>query len=323
MKKILLSRGIPGLCLEPFKGKVDITMPKEGELMPDEEVMRLIPGYDAYFCINKRVTKEVIDAGVKLKAVANFGVGYDNIDWKYATEKNVFVVNTPQAVLQPTAEFTVALIMSIARGVLQYDRALHSEGRCSSELFFNRDMLLFGKTLGILGFGRIGRAVGQKCQGLGMNVVYYDPFRLPEDKEKELGVTYMPMEDVIKSADVLSLHMPYTPENRHLINCKTFEMMKPTSYFVNAARGPIVNEADLAKALKEKVIRGAAVDVYEKEPEVNPELFNLENIIITPHVASCVFESRVNMAQEALNGLTGILEGGRPYNVVNPQLFDK
>jgi glyoxylate reductase len=323
MNKILLNQRIPQKCLEPFKGRVAITMPEEGSLFSDDDIIRMIPEYDAFFCIGGHFTREMINTTVNLKAVANFGVGYDNIDWRYATEKNIFVVNTPQSVLQPTAEFTVALIMAISRGILMYDRALRSEGRCSSETFFNRDMMVCGKTLGILGFGRIGRTVGQKCQGLGMNVIYFDPFRVSEDKEKKMNVTYRPMEEVLRNADIVSLHMPYTPENHHLINFKTFEMMKPTSYFINAARGPIVNEADLVRALKEKTIRGAAIDVYENEPEVTKELFDLENVVLTPHVASCVYEARVNMAQEALNGLVGILEGNRPSNIINPQLFDK
>ncbi|MFT8889924.1 MAG: NAD(P)-dependent oxidoreductase [Ethanoligenens sp.] len=324
MKKILITSGIPAECIEPFKNLVELTMPsKEGESYSQEELLALVPKYDALFCVGAKAGKELLDTGAKLKAVANFGVGYDNIDWKYATEKNIFVVNTPQAVLQPTAEFTVALILAISRGILLYDRKLRREKRCSSERFFNRDLLLYGKTLGLLGFGRIGKAVAQKCQGLGMSVIYYDPYRLPEEKEKELQATYMPREEVIANADVLSLHMPYTPENRHLINYDCITTMKPTAYLINAARGPIIKESDLVRALQEKRIRGAAIDVFDNEPDVSDELLALDNVVITPHVASCIFESRVGMAQEALSGLVSILQGKRPPNVANPQLFDK
>ncbi|MFT9056235.1 MAG: NAD(P)-dependent oxidoreductase [Ethanoligenens sp.] len=324
MKKILIGSGIPKVCVEPFEGIVDMTMPPVvGERFPQDEVLRLIPEYDAFFCFGTPLTKEILDAGKNLKAVANFGVGYDNIDWKYATEKNIFVVNTPQSVLQPTAEFTVALIMAISRGILMYDRKLRREKKCSSERFFNRDLMVYGKTLGLLGFGRIGKAVAQKCQGLGMHVIYYDPYRLSEEKEKELGATYMPLKEVVSTADVLSLHMPYTSENHHLFNYDLMKTMKKTAYLINAARGPIVNEADLVKALKEERIRGAAIDVFDNEPNVSDELLELENVVVTPHVASCIFESRVGMAQEALKGLIGILEGNHPANVINPQLFKK
>ena len=194
---------------------------------------------------------------------------------------------------------------------------------CKPDMFLDRDIFLYGKTIGIIGYGRIGQAVGRKAQGVGMKVMYYDPFRKTPEEEERLGATYGKFEEVLAKADVISCHMPYTKENHHIFNLETFKKMKPTAYFVNAARGPVMCEADLVTALKEKVIRGAATDVFEFEPGVSEELAKIENVVITPHIGSNVLEARKNMVHEALDGVDSILHGGFPVNVVNKELFKK
>ena len=318
MKKILLSRPVPEECVSPYRDRYELVIPEAP--LSYEETLKLVPDFDAYFVLSNKGDKAVLDAGKKLKAIANFGVGYDNIDWKYATEKGIAVVNTPTQVTDATAEHTVALMMSVMRGITRYDREVRSD-IWNSPMFSDRNSELTDRTLGIIGFGRIGKQVCRKAQGLGMKVVYYDKFRSGPEAEKEFGVTYMEFDDVLKAADCITLHMPYLPENRHLFDLDTFKKMKKGSYLINCARGPIVDEADLATALREGIIKGAGLDVYEFEPKVPPELKRLENVVLTPHAASCTLKARLGMAREALSGIAGVLEGQRPYNVINPQVL--
>lgn len=309
--------------IEEYKEKFEITIPDhEKRNFTMEEVEGMIGEYDALFTISAfPFKKELIDRAKKMKVVANFGVGYDNIDWKYCTEKKIFLVNTLTTVTEPTAELAFAIMLAITKGIVMYDKALRKERVCNPDMFFDRDIFLYGKTIGIIGYGRIGQAVGRKAQGIGMKVMYYDPFRKTPEEEARLGATYGTFEEVLAQADVISCHMPYTKENHHIFNLETFRKMKPTAYFVNAARGPIMCEADLVTALKEKVIRGAATDVFEFEPGVSKELAEIENVVITPHIGSNVLEARKNMVHEALDGVAGILKGERPVNVVNKELF--
>lgn len=318
MKKILISYPIPRECIEKYQKEFDVTLPDHP--LSYDEISAVIGDYDAYFAVGKKVNKEILDKGIKLKAVANFGVGYDNIDWKYATEKKIAVVNTPTQVTDATAEHTVALILSVMRSVARYDREIR-KGVWYASLFTDRNTELTGRTLGIIGFGRIGKAVAKKAQGLGMNVIYYNRTRCAETVEKGLGVTYMEFEDVLKNSDCISLHMPYLPENHHLFNMEVFKKMKPDAYLINCARGPIVDEKDLAEALRKGVIKGAGLDVFEEEPKVPEELKELENVTLTPHVASATLKARMGMAEEALSGIAGVLKGEKPVNVINQEVL--
>lgn len=323
MKKLLITGWIPDECLAPYKKQLDICIPdKEKDSFSLEEVKAVIGDYDALFTVaGFQCKKELIDSAPNMKVVGNLGVGYDNIDWRYASEKGIFIVNTPTTVCEPTAEFSIALIMAITRGIVMYDKHVRRTRNCKTSTFFDRDIMLFGKTLGILGFGRIGRAVAKKAQGLGMNVIYYDPFRQTSEKEKELNVKYSTFNELVSTADVISCHMPYTNENHHLIDKNVFKMMKNTAYFVNVARGPIMNEADLVEALKTEEIRGAATDVYEFEPIVSEELAALDNVVLSPHIGSNVLEARKNMTNEVMTGICDILSGRQPHNTANPELF--
>lgn len=320
MSKILLSQPVPDICIERFKDRFDITVPDAP--MTYDEVMHVIGAYDAYLILSNKGDKALLDAGTKLKAIANFGVGYDNIDWKYATEKGIAVVNTPTQVTDATAEHTVALIAALMRGIVRSDRELR-RGAWISPMVPECNTAVNGSTLGILGFGRIGRLVCKKAQGLGMNVVYYDKFRAAPEMEAEYGVTYMELDDVVRTADCISLHMPFLPENRHLFDLAMLKKMKRDAYLVNCARGPIVCERDLITALKEGVIRGAGLDVHEFEPQISDELKALNNVVLTPHIASGTMKARVGMAIEALTGLAGVLSGEIPYNVINKEVLEK
>lgn len=321
MKKIVISEWVPEQCLAPYEGKFSFTLPTaEKHAFTYDELLSQIGGFDGCLILDNNGDKRLLDAGKNLKVIANFGVGYDNIDWRYATEIGLPVVNTPTQVTEATAEHTATLIVSAMRGIARYDREVRS-GIWKSPNFDDCDTQIEGATLGVLGFGRIGKRVCRKAQGFGMKVVYFDKFRATPEVEKEYDVTYMDFDEVLKVSDCVTLHMPYIPENHHLFNAETFRKMKPTAYFVNCARGKIVDEQALADALRDEIIKAAALDVFEDEPNVNPDLLKLTNVTLTPHIASLTMKARVGMCNEALAGITGVLNGEKPYNVVNPKVL--
>ncbi len=321
MKKILISEWVPEECLLPYEKTFSFTLPsKEKHAFSYEELLRQIPEYDGCLILDNEGDRALLDAGKKLKVIANFGVGYDNIDWQYATQIGLPVVNTPTQVTEATAEHTACLIVSTMRGIARYDREIRA-GIWKSPNFDDCNTQVEGATLGILGFGRIGKRVCRKAQGFGMNVVYYDKFRAAPEVEQEFGVTYLPFDEVLQKADCVSLHMPYLPENHHLFRAETFAKMKKGVYFINCARGKLVDEQALADALENGTIKAAGLDVFEDEPQVNEKLLRLQNVTLTPHIASLTMKARVGMCKEALSGITGVLNGERPYNVVNPQVF--
>lgn len=323
MKKILISEWVPKQCLEPYKERFAFSLPSaEKHAFSYSELLERIQEYDGCLILDNEGDRRLLDAGTggKLKVIANFGVGYDNIDWKYATELGLPVVNTPTHVTEATAEHTAALIFSVMRGVARYDREVRS-GIWNSPNFSDCNTQIEGSVLGILGFGRIGKRVCRKAQGMGMTVVYYDKFRASEEVEREFGVTYREFDEVLRMSDCVTLHMPYLPENHHVFRAETFRKMKPGACFVNCARGKLVDEQALADALRGGAVKGAALDVFENEPIVSPALLELDNVILTPHVASLTMKARLGMCAEALDGITAVLEGGKPYNVVNPQVL--
>lgn len=322
-KKLLVTGWIPEDILAPFREKFSITAPDAERVnFSLDEVSEMIGEYDAMFTIAAfPFRRELVGRALNMKAVANFGVGYDNIDVPACTEQGIYVINTPTTVTEPTAELAFAIMLAITKGVVMYDKELRKTRKCAPAMFFDRDIFLQGKTMGILGFGRIGQAVARRAVGIGMKIMYYDPFRKSPEEERALNAAYGTFEEVLRQADVISCHMPYTKENHHIINLDAFRMMKKTAYFVNAARGPIMSEADLVTALRTGEIRGAATDVFEHEPEVSKELAEIENVVITPHIGSNVLEARRNMVEEALNGVFAVLNGLPCHNIVNRELL--
>ena len=316
MKKILSTFPAPEECFAPFRNDLEIDVPDHA--LTYDELLSVVADYDALFVLGMPIDKQILDAGAagRLRVVANDGVGYDNVDVAYASKKGVAVINTPTQVTEATAEHTAVLIFAAMRIIAQYDREIRDHV-WNSPIFPDRALEINGSTLGILGFGRIGKRVCKKAQGMGMNVIYYDAFRAPEEVEKEFGVTYKSFEEVLRESDVVTLHVPYTPENRHMINADTLAMMKKDAYLVNCSRGPVVDEHALAEALRNGVIRGASLDVFENEPHPIEELLTLENVTLTPHAASGTWKTRCNMAREAMAGTVAYFNGEMPYNVVN------
>ncbi len=321
--KILLSARVPEACLAPYEDRYAFVMPESDRLFSYEEALGLLPECGSYLVINMVADKPVIDTAVEhgVKAIANFGVGYDNIDWAYATQRGLPVVNAPTAVTEATAELAASLIFSVMRGIPRYDRQLR-QGIWHTPLFSNENTMIVGSTLGVVGFGRIGKRVCRKAQGMGMHVVYYDKFRAAPEVEEEFGVTYLPFDELLAESDCVTLHAPYFPENHHMFNAGAFARMKPTAYFVNTARGRLVDEEALCRALERGTIKGAALDVYEKEPnQIYPGLLALDNVVLTPHTGSLTVPCRMAICAEALSGLTAIMEGRVPPNVVNPAVL--
>jgi len=263
--------------------------------------------------------KELIVAGKKLRAIGNVGVGYNGIDVAAASEAGVKVVNTPRGVTESTAELAVALMLDCCRSVSCYDRELRAARAWNPGILEERDMVLTGRTLGVIGFGRIGQCVARKAAlGLNMKIVYSDIRRADPAVEKELGAVCMAPEDVLRQADVVTLHMPYTPENHYFINAERLALMKPSAYLINTARGAVVCEKALVEALRAGIIRGAGLDVHENEPRLSEDIAALDNVVLTPHVGTRLPEVRMNMFGEMIEGVLAVLRGEQPYNVVNP-----
>jgi lactate dehydrogenase-like 2-hydroxyacid dehydrogenase len=320
--KILIPFWIPLEVADKIDNEFELIYPKEkvAGLMSVDEIKIILPEVDGIMAGSEPFGKQIIDIGKNLKVIGRMGVGYDNVDFKYAGSKGIGVINTPIAVQQSTAELTVAIMLAVARCVVSLDKKVREEKKIKHIPMFDKSATtLYGKTLGIIGFGRIGKAVGIKCNGLGMKVIYSDIIPAPKEFEDSIGATRFSTEELLKTADFVTIHCPYFPENYHLINRDTLVMMKPTAYLINASRGKMVDEQSLVDALKAGTIAGAALDVYEFEPEINPGLLELDNVVLVPHVGTWNYDTRVEMALESLEGMCRFLKGEIPINCVNKE----
>lgn len=311
---------IPKEALSGIGDDVEIIYPQE-EIVGQftiEQIKEKLPEVEALLINRETFGKPLIDLGKKLKVIGRCGVGCEKVDYQYAGEKSIPVINTPNTVTQPTAELTIAIMLDVARLVTSLDKKTRQSKKCDPpNPFRSRATNLFGKILGIIGFGRIGKAVGEKAHGLGMKVIYSDPIRAPKDVENAIETRIVSLGELLRTSDFVTVHCPYVPENHHLINEKTLSMMKPSAFLVNASRGQMIDEAALVKALKDEVIMGAALDVYEFEPKINPELIEMDNVVLVPHIGTMSREVRTEMAREALQGMYSILKGETPHNIFN------
>ena len=266
---------------------------------PLEEAEVLVSTFD------KPVTREMILSAPNLKLVTNFGVGFNNIDLEACRERDIRVTNTPQPVIEPTAELAFALMHAVARRTAEFDRKLR-EGKAEPfGVMNNLSHSLYGKTLGIIGMGRIGQALARRAVASGMQIVYNNRRPLSDEAIKQLSyeARYMSKEQLLETADFVSLNLPYTPEVRHIIDGKALRMMKSTSYLINTARGAHVDEEALVKALREGEIAGAAIDVYEHEPAIHPELLTLDNVVLSPHTGTGTWEGRIDMCENVCDNI--------------------
>ncbi|MFA5875157.1 MAG: phosphoglycerate dehydrogenase [Candidatus Margulisiibacteriota bacterium] len=282
--------------------------------LPEEEIIKIIPEYDAVVVRSAtKITAKIIEAGKKLKIIARAGVGVDNVDVPAATARGIIVVNSPEGNTIAAAEHSFAMLLSLARSIPQAYKKLIA-GDWDRKSFMGTE--LYGKTLGLIGMGKIGSKVASFAQGFEMKVVAYDPF-VSEETAKNMGVELKGLDEVLRTADFVSLHLPKNKDTLNLINKDKLALMKKTARLINCARGGIVNEAELAEALKDKVIAGAALDVFEKEPTTESPLFGLPNCIVVPHLGASTEEAQVNVAIDVVEQIVDVLNGGSARSAVN------
>ena len=249
-----------------------------------------------------RVPREMIEAMPCLRLIANFGAGYNNIDLEACRERGIRVTNTPQPVIEPTAELAFALMIDIARRVSEFDRTIRNS-QASFGVMRNLSHSLYGKTLGIIGMGRIGQSLARRAIASGMRVIYHNRHRLPAETEQQYNAVYTDFQTLLQDSDYVSLNLPYTPEVHHLIGKPELGMMKRTAYLINTARGAHVDEEALVEALKSGIIAGAALDVYEHEPAISTELLKLNNVVLSPHTGTGTWEGRIAMCENVTDNI--------------------
>ena len=319
--KVLATRPLFPAAQKILNGSCEVDYWTQPERIPKEELLRRIKDKEGLVCLlTEKVDEELLAAAPKLRIAANVAVGYDNITVADCTKRGVAATNTPGVLDETTADFAWTLLMAVARR-LSEGEALARSGEWKG---WDLDQLVgadvWGKTLGLVGFGRIGRAVARRALGFQMKVIYHDAVRVPLDVERGFHAEYRDLSGLLREADFVSLHVPLLPETRGLFNAKTFSQMKPTSFLINTSRGPVVNEADLVQALESKKIAGAALDVYEKEPLINPSL-RRPNVVLAPHISSASLETRTKMACMAAENVVAHLKGQRPPNILNPEVL--
>jgi len=315
--KVFVSYRFPEAALARIKEKFDVSVNEEQRLLSKEELSARVVDVDALVCLGNRVDRDVIDAGKKLKIVANYGVGYNNIDAEYAAKKQVMVTNTPGVLTETTADLTWAILMAIARRIVEADRFTKSGRFAGFDPYRLLGTDVHGKTLGIVGLGRIGQAVAKRSLGFDMKVLYFGVRRKDTETEQRYGATYVALDTLLQESDFVTLHVPLTQSTHHLIGKDKLALMKPTAFLINASRGAVVDEQALVEVLKERKIAGAALDVYEKEPQLSPGLSELDNVVLIPHLGSATMQTRNAMAEIVADNVIAALHGERPPNLVN------
>ncbi len=325
--KILVTQKVPDAAYPLLEeiGDVEANM-QEGVIWTYEELLRRGPNHDyIYSLLTDNIDARFLEAcragTPRLKMVANMAVGYNNIDVEAATRLGIAVSNTPGVLSDTTADLAFALLMATARRIPEAERYLRA-GKYTGWgplLFCGAEV--HNATLGLIGAGRIGKIVAKRASGFDMKVIYYDVYPMSPEDEATYNMTYMPMDDVLKQADFVSVHTPYMPSTHHLISERELSLMKPSAILINTARGPIVDEKALVRALQGGTIAGAGLDVFENEPAVEPELKSMENVVILPHIASASLKTRTLMATMASDNIVAHFHGQRPPNILNPEVL--
>ncbi len=316
--KILVTANLPEECLKPLEKEFKVTLNRANQPIPRFELLSKIFDKDGLLCmISDRIDKEVLERARNLKMIANCGVGYDNIDVQAATARGILVSNTPDVVTNSTADLTFALLMACARRIVEADHIVRA-GEFGAWIPFGfLGTEVSGKILGIVGMGAIGKAVARRARGFNMPVLYFKRRRLTEAEELELNATYVDLPTLLRKSDFVSLHVDLNEETKGLIGRDEFEMMKPSAYLINVARGPVLDEQALVEALRDGAIKGAGLDVYEKEPDLTQGLAELKNVVLLPHIGTATIETRTSMAELAVRNLIQGLTGQKPVTCVN------
>lgn len=317
MKKIFVAGPIPEVGLNLLKEHFEVEMYEgKGIISQDELKKGVKDAFGLVSLLSTNVDKEVIDSGEQLAFIANYGAGFNNVDIDYAKSKGIEVSNTPKASTNATAELTMGILLAVARRIPEGDQLMRHEGFDGWAPLFFRGREVSGKTIGIIGLGEIGSAVARRAKGFDMNILYTGPHR-KEDKEQALDASYVDLETLLKESDFITINAAYNASMEHMIDAEQLKLMKSTAYLINASRGPIVHEKALLEALQNKTIEGAALDVYEFEPEITEGLKSLDNVVITPHIGNATFEARDMMAEIVANNLIKKAQGETPDYIVN------
>lgn len=316
--KVLITRNIPREGLTELFEKCDVDYHDSNELMPREELYKRIRDKEGLLSVSTRINEELLSHAPNLRVVSTYGVGYDHIDLKATARRGIIVTNTPDVVTEAAAEFAFGLLLAVTRRIAEADRILRfgKPYRWGPMAMLGTE--LFGKTLGIIGFGRIGSAMARRAKASGMKVIYYK--RNPREKAQDLedDCHYRPLVALLAESDVISLHVPLKEDTYHLIDEKKLLLMKKGAILINTARGAVVDEEALVRALESGHLKGAGLDVFEKEPKIHPRLLELENTVLTPHIGTSTIETRIQIARVAASNLIDALEGKRPKNIVEP-----
>ncbi|PNV80023.1 MAG: D-glycerate dehydrogenase [Fervidicoccus sp.] len=321
--KLFITREIPKVGIERLKDKFEIELWNEYWAPPRDVLLKKASEVDAMVTLlTDKIDRELLDRAKNLRIIAQYAVGFDNIDIRYATEKGVYVTNTPEVLTHATADLAMALLLAVTRRIVEADSFVRNgeweRSRTGWHPLMLLGMELNGKILGVIGMGRIGREVAKRARSFGMKIVYYDLRRLPQEEEDSLGAKFLDLEELLSTSDVVTIHANLTEETRHLINEQRLRLMKPTAYLINVARGAIVDTNALVKALKEGWIAGAGLDVFEEEPlPASHELTKLKNVVLAPHIGSATIEARNAMAEKVALNLIEFLNGRVPPDLVN------
>jgi glyoxylate reductase len=322
--RVFITQPVAKSALKRLREVARVTAnPDDSRILPKKDLLAAVGKADILFSLlHDRVDRAVLAANPKLKAVASMAITPDAIDVAEATARGIPVTVVPPIVGEATADLNFGLMIAVARRMRDGDRLLRRGGFPGSQSNHLAGAAVSGKVLGLVGGGgRIGRAVAKRAHGFGMEVLYWGPRRKPERDEKDFGLTYVPFEELLKRSDFVSLHPPLNDETRHMISDRELALMKPTAFLINTARGPIVDEAALVRALSKKRIAGAGLDVYEHEPKVAAALRKMPNVVLTPHMGSAVVSVREVMANIVVDNILAILDGRPPPNCVNPQVL--
>jgi len=321
--KVFVTRKLPEKALEIIRAECEMEINPYDRKITREELIEGVKNKDGLLCLlTDKIDEKIIESGKNLRIIANYAVGYDNVDVNAANKRKIPVTNTPGVLTDTTADMAWALIFTIVRRVVEADKFTKA-GKYKGwgpMMFLGGDV--YGKTLGIIGLGRIGKAVAKRAKGFDIKLLYFDAFRADEKVEKEMNVKFTNLDTLLKESDFVSIHVPLLPSTHHLIGKKELSMMKKSAYLINNSRGPVIDEKALVKALREKKIAGAALDVFENEPELSPGLADLENVVLTPHISSASIETRTKMAIMAAENLLAGLKGIKPPNIVNPEVLE-
>jgi glyoxylate reductase len=324
--RIYVTQPVAASAIERLRAVAEVEVnPDTLHKVTKGELLERMPQLDFVFCLlHDKIDRDVIAAGARLRAVASMKITPSDIDVAEATARRIPVTVIAPIVTEATADIHFALLLAVARRVVEGDRLVRAgvfPGAQSAHLL---GAWVHGKTIGLIGGGgRIGRAVAKRAQGFSMRTLYWTPRRKPENEERAAGLEYVPYDKLLSESDFVSVHAPLNAETRHLVGERELRLMKPTAFLVNSARGPVVDEKALVRALAEHRIAGAGLDVYENEPQVEPELLAMQNVVLTPHLGSAVTELRESMANVVVDNIMAVLEGRRPPNCWNPEIYAK